>query len=171
MSQRIVPWETGIVARWYRANAFIRMTDSPFGIELVEEDTEQNWRLEFDSVQADRRTAEDEPWPFGIMNLPEEPGGFFEVLDSDWICELEQGRSEPLHEYRHFIVFEYDEIFEVVARACRVIKLDAVGYPDGNYRIQLDPSQVYQDSPPAGNDPLSKLLRLRLASRRKPKEG
>lgn len=59
----------------------------------------------------------------------------------------------------------YDEIIEVVAHDYEVTKLNSVGYPAGHGRIDLDPGLVYEGPPPQGDDELSKLLRLRLASR------
>ncbi len=170
MPQRIVPWDTGIQAQWYRANELISLSFPPVTVELVEEDTEQHWRLTFETSQAHRVTTEECIWPFGITNLPEDGCGFFEVLDSVWIDSLGKGRVSFLDRSRHFIICCYDEIIEVVAYRCRIDKLDRVGYPEGHGRIELDPDEVYQGPPPQGDDPLSKLLRLRLASRDR-KEG
>lgn len=165
MVQRIVPWDTGIKARWYRANQLISLFCPPLTVDLVEEGTEQNWRLVFHPWQAHRLTTEECYWPFGITNLPEEGGGFFEVLGSEWIESLGKGHVHFLEQSRHFIVCCYDEIVEVVAHGCTVIRLDRVGYPEGENRIQLDPSLVYSGPPPQGDDPLAKLIRLRLHSR------
>jgi hypothetical protein len=164
--QRVVPWQTGIVARWYRANELLSLAFGEGGlvIDLVEEGTEQNWRLVFAPHQAHRVTTEECRWPIGIENLPER-GGFFEVLDSDWVRALGKGQVRFLDAARHFVVCCYDDIVEVVAHDCRITKLDRVGYPAGQDRIELDPADVFQGPPPAGDDPASKLLRLRLASR------
>jgi hypothetical protein len=162
--QRIVAWDTGIRARWYRANDLIGFSGPPLTIDLVEEETEQNWRLLFEGTQACRITAEECHWPFGIRNLPEQ-GGFFEVLDSEWSRSLGKGEILFLEKSRHFIICCYDDIIEVVAWECQISKLDRTGYPDGHGRIRIDPSQVYQGPPPEGEDALSKLLRMRLASR------
>jgi hypothetical protein len=163
--QRIVAWDAGIRARWYRANELIGLSYPPLTIDLVEEVTEQNWRLVFETTQAYRVTTEECPWPFGITNLPEQGGGFFEVLDSEWIQALGKGEIRFLERSRHFIVCCYDDIVEAVAWGCRISKLDRIGYPDGHERIRIDPSRVYQGPPPQGEDAQSKLLRLRLASR------
>ncbi len=167
--QRVVPWQTGIEARWYRANDLVelRFAGGALVADLVEEDTEQNWRLVFAPHQAHRVTTEECRWPIGIAALPER-GGFFEVLDSDWIRALGKGRVHFLEAARHFIVCCYDDIIEGVAPECRITKLDRVGYPAGQGRIELDPADVYHGPPPEGDDPVSKLLRLRLASRRTP---
>jgi hypothetical protein len=165
MPQHIIPWNIGITARWYRANELLSMTFPPLTIDLVEEDTMQQWRITFTSWQAHRVTTEECTWPFGIMNLPEDGGGFFEVLDSEWIQALGKQRVHFLAQSRHFIVCCYDEIIEVIAHGYELTKLDRVGYPQDRGRIQLDPERVYGGSLPQGDDELSKLLRLRLASR------
>src|SRR5947199_8133248 len=83
----IVPLDTGITARWYRANELIGLSYPPLTIDLVEEETEQNWRLTFGCWQAYRVTSEECYRAFDIRELPQR-GGFFEVLDSEWIWSL-----------------------------------------------------------------------------------
>ncbi len=126
MVQRIVPWKTDIQARWYRANELICLSFPPLTIDLVEEDTSQQWRITFKSWQAQRVTTEECVWPFGEENLPEEGGGFFEVLDSEWICALGKGQVHFLAPSRHFVVCCYDEIIEVVAHDYEITKLEGV---------------------------------------------
>jgi len=129
LTQRIVPWETDIRARWYRANELIRQSFPPLTIDLVEEDTIQQWRITFERWQAQRVTTEECVWPFGVDNLPEEDGGFFEVLDSGWICALGKEQVRFLTPSRHFIVCCYDVIIEIIAHDYQITKLEGMGYP------------------------------------------
>ena len=164
MAQRIVPWETGITAGWYRANELIDMRHHPLAITLIEEHTEQHWQLTFETIQAFRWTTEEAIWPLPLELFPDR-GGFFEVEDSDWIAALGNGQVHFLDRSRHFVICCYDDIIEVVAWTYAVTKIPETGYPEGEGRIILDPNMVYDGPAPTGNDPVAKKMRMRLASR------
>ena len=162
MTQAVVPWETGITAGWYRANQLIGLAFSPLSLQVVEEHTEQNWKLTFKVWQGFRMTTEECAWGVILSILPDE-GGFFEILESDWLRELGRDHHHFLKTSRHFVICSYDEIIEVAAWDCVIEKLDHLGYPEGQARIQIDPSEVY--TAPDDDDPFSKMLRMKLASR------
>ena len=69
--------------------------------------------MTFTSVQAFRVTTEECAWH--ILEKIPHSGGFFEVLDSPWVQELDKGEVHFLGKSRHFVVCCYDEIVEVVA--------------------------------------------------------
>lgn len=164
MAQVVVPWNTGITANWYRANQLVSFAFPPLSFQVVEENTEQNWKLTFKVWQSFRVTTEECAWRSMLSMLPDS-GGFFEILESEWLLELGRNDLHFLKTSRHFVVCSYDEIIEVAAWDCAIEKLNQNGYPEGQGRIQIDPSEVYQGTAPDGDNPLSKMLRMKLASR------
>jgi hypothetical protein len=129
--QKLVSWDPGITAKWYRANSLINLQVPSPGkvtISLVEEHTEQHWELTFHPYQAIRVTTEECIWNVGTLSGAPQKGGFFEALDSDWIKALGKGKIHFLEKSRHFIVSTYDDVIEIVAWDCSVTKLESRGY-------------------------------------------
>ncbi len=126
MTRRVIVWDLGIRANWYRANTLVTISVTPSAtvvVHLIEEETEQHWELSFSPYQAVRITTEECIWPARILDGTPQKGGFFEVLDSDWIDFLGKGSIHFLEKSRHFIVSTYDEAIEVIAWDYSVKKL------------------------------------------------
>ena len=129
--QKLVPWDTGIIADWYRANTLVSLEVPSAGkvlIKLVEEHTEQHWELAFHPYQAIRITTEECVLTVGTLSGAPQKGGFFEALDSDWIRALGKGKIAFLEKSRHFIISTYDDVIEIIAWNCSVRKLETRGY-------------------------------------------
>jgi len=184
----IIPWETGIIASWYRANEYVNCTiipekQPPIGVapgtikysrpeeavvlHLVEENTEQNWKIFFQEFYAIRIIPEDLAWNQEILpNLPENKNrGFFKILNSSWIKDSENKHSIKLSGYTHFVVSTYDWLIEIIAKEPKIEKVDKLGYSPGHGRIKILEKDVYQGPPPPGKNLFSKILRAKLKSR------
>lgn len=112
---KVIPWGVPIRAGSARSNNLKSLHFDRDGLVLtvLEEETEQAWKITFTSVQAFRVITEECPAPI-LENIPA-AGGFFEVKDSSWIQELGKGDIPFLDQSRHFVVSCYDEVVEVVA--------------------------------------------------------
>jgi hypothetical protein len=111
----IVTWSVPIRASWCRATELVSLHHEGTGmvLALIEEGTENRWRLSFGTVQAARFTTEE--CAASLLGSLPSRGGFFEVKDSPWLKELGQGSIGFLEKAQHFIICCYDEVVEVVA--------------------------------------------------------
>jgi hypothetical protein len=165
--QEIVHWDTGIKAKWYRANELIEISEEdPVLVHLVEEDTEQHFKIYFEDWRVVKTIPEETSWGGDFMpDIPEDGNqGFFKVTNSNLIKKLEKQHSVSLDGYKHYVICTYDDLIEIVAKGAWVDKLEEVGYPEGHGRIQLDVDESDKASPPKGNDVLSKMMRARMKS-------
>ncbi|WAS91737.1 hypothetical protein [Nannocystis punicea] len=108
-------WTTPIRATNFRANELrsIRYETGSVSVHLLEEDTENTWKLSFTQIQAVRVTT----WESAGALLQALPvaGGFFELEDSDLCRALGAGDRHYMKNSRHFLICCYDEIVEIVA--------------------------------------------------------
>lgn len=111
--REIIQWEVPIKASWPRATELDNLRFSRAGLllTLIEEDTKQKWTLEFGDVQAFRVTTEE---CSEIFPLPAD-GGFFEEKNSLWLRNIGSEQVPFLKDARHFIVFCYDDVIEVIS--------------------------------------------------------
>lgn len=112
-----IPWLVPVKADSNRANDLKELASNRNALTLifVEEETEDTWKLTFDSVQAFRTTTE-ECASEVLKNIPTD-GGFYKAEESVWLKELGKGRIPFLENAEHFIICCYDEVVEVIAQA------------------------------------------------------
>lgn len=112
-----VPWETPIKAGSSRSTELkeFKFDRHALILKLIEEDTEKNWNLSFESFQALRITTEECSVKI-ISRLPDN-GGFFKSSESPWLKNLGKNEIHFLSDAYHFVICCYDEIIEVVAGA------------------------------------------------------
>ncbi len=122
---KIVPWNIPIRASYTRANELedLGYTGDGLRIVLTEEELGRKWELVFKSVQAFRLTTEE--CTLQVLSSIPEPGGFFEVIDSPWLHELDKGEIDFLGGSRHFVVSCYDEVIEVISAESQKKLLDS----------------------------------------------
>ena len=110
MNEQVVAWDVPVQASWSRASelAGLTLAGSKLILELVEEHTNNKWRLTFDDLQAFRFTSEE--CAGRVLSKLNAPGGFFEVRNSTWLQELKGTGGAFLTDARHFIVCCYDEV-------------------------------------------------------------
>ena len=119
---RAIKWDVPIVASWARASLLASVTydDSGVRVLLYEEESEQRYSLHFKNVQGLCVTTEE--CPSRVAHLMPNDGGFFEIMNSEWIGNL-GGEDVPfLNKSHHYVVRCYDEIIEVVAWECEIGK-------------------------------------------------
>ena len=112
---KVIRWNAPFNTEWHRENELDELVlNQTTGLSLLISGEEKGaWRLSFKSVAAFRVTTEECIGGF-LLNLPI-GGSAFEVLDSDWIHELNIGGVHFLDNVKHYIIFCYDDIIEIVA--------------------------------------------------------
>jgi len=112
---KISTWAVPIRSRWYRSTELRELRFGRGGVilRIIEEDTEREWTVQFNNVQAFRITTEE--CAIRIIEQLPQCGGFFEVQDSPWLSELGRQEVSFLDRSKHYVVACYDEIVEVVA--------------------------------------------------------
>ena len=112
-----IPWEVPIRTRSKRSTELKKFKFDRHALifKLIEEDTEKNWNLSFDSFQALRITTEE----CSVKIISHLPGnsGFFKSTESAWLKNLGKNDIHFLSDTYHFVICCYDEIIEVVAGA------------------------------------------------------
>jgi hypothetical protein len=115
---RVVPWNTSIPAAWKRALELKALQRSKGGLWLaVAEENGRTWSLNFRSVQGWKVVAQ-ECQSKALAAVPND-GALFLVEDSPWLAEL--GGSPLLRQTKHYVIFCYDEVVEVLAWECTII--------------------------------------------------
>lgn len=113
-----------IVGDWSRSCELVSMRyDGSIVVEMTDENG-RPWRLTFRVTQACRITTEECTGPI-LARLPK-GGGLFAAETSEWLDELGKGSVHFMEKSRHFVLFCYDEIIEVVAWDCKIEESEAV---------------------------------------------
>jgi hypothetical protein len=109
----IIPWETPIFASGIRSNILIEIAYSANGlILLIDDEEDKKWRIKFSSIRNFR--VLDEECSSSSFRFPA-PGGFFEVIDSTWIQELNRSNVPHMENMRQYIISCYDETIEIMS--------------------------------------------------------
>src|SRR4051812_40947165 len=118
MAQIMLPWDTPIPASWTRSMRLSSLEYKPGTVTMVVEndDDGKTWRLQFHSIQGIRVTTYE--CASTILREAGGRGALFEVAASQWIDVLGRGSIRFLDQSRHFVIFCYDEVIEVVAHRC-----------------------------------------------------
>ena len=112
---RVEAWDLPVKAEWHRATALGSLSFSQDGLQLylIEEGSLRRWHLRFPEVQAFKLTTE-ESASIVLDSLPAN-GAFYEIVDSEWLQELGQGRLAYMSTAKHYVICCDDEVLEVVA--------------------------------------------------------
>jgi hypothetical protein len=114
---RVTPWNTPIPARWKRALELKGLQRAKGGLWLaLAEENGRAWSLNFRTVQGWKIVAQD-CVSADLAAVPND-GALFLIEESPWLREL--GGSPLLRQARHFVIFCYDEVVEVLAWECTV---------------------------------------------------
>lgn len=112
--------ESPIPADWDRA-LILKTCVFDMGLTLkVEDEEEECWEIKFKTIQAVKFVTEECYHP-----LPPDGGALFEVVNSPWIKELGLGEIPFLDKSKHYMIYTYDDIIEVVAWDCQFRKIDS----------------------------------------------
>lgn len=114
---KVKTWELPISATWHRATDLGSLHLDREGLTLMlnEQDSDRRWRLTFSEVQAFKWTTEESAAT--ILGALPKTGAFYEVVGSNWLPELGQGKLDYMSRASHYIICCYDEVLEIAASA------------------------------------------------------
>lgn len=74
------------------------------------------WKVAFSDVYACRIVSE-EFVSNHLLSITSKSSSFYTTSSSEWITELKEDSSRGIDDAKHFILFFYDEVIEIIAAA------------------------------------------------------
>jgi hypothetical protein len=105
---------------WKRDCELCAFSMNPLSLQFVKDSDNSKWEINFDDYIAFKVTSEE--FTIHLDNVPIS-GSFFLANDSLWLNDLKRIKSDVLNECKHFVLFFYDEVVEVISKNMTYVKL------------------------------------------------
>ena len=97
---------------WKRDCGLLDFSLSPLSFEFIKDSDSTRWKMVFNDYVAFKFTAEE--FTVHLTKLPEN-GSFYLIEDSSWIKELCKSNSDVIKKCRHYVLFFYNEVVEIIS--------------------------------------------------------
>ncbi len=105
---------------WKRDCELINFNFFPLSLEILKDSDQTKWKIIFDGFIAFKVTSEE--FTVHLQGVPSN-GSFYLIEDSPWIQDLSRLDADVLKKFHHFVLFLYDEIFEIISQKINYEKI------------------------------------------------
>jgi len=121
VNMKFITLDIPAAGTWKRDCELVAFNKYPLSLEFIKDSDSTKWKITFDDFIAFKVTSEE--FTAHLENVPIE-GAFYIIENSPWLENLRTLDKDVLNKCKHYLMFFYDDVFEVVSKdmICEMIK-------------------------------------------------